>query len=164
MRALAVVLAMAPPAMASEISYSSQGTEACLEGADGVQRYACIAVSANACMATTDGGTTVGMGYCLGRELGFWDDRLNAVYAELRRIERANGEDMKAIGATVPDSAKALRDMQRAWMGYRDAACIYEYSTWGGGSGGGPANAACLMNLTARKSLMLEDRLKDRMR
>lgn len=159
-----VLLALAVPASAQEIPFSLEATEACLEEAVGVERYECIGASAGGCMETVAGGSTVGMGYCLGRELGFWDERLNAAYADLRRIERSVQEEIAATGTRVPDSAVALREMQRAWMGYRDAACIYEYSTWGGGTGGGPANAACLMDLTARQSLMLEDRLEERSR
>lgn len=162
MRAILAVLALAWPAEAQEISFSVQSTEVCLEGAEGVQRFECIGASASLCMDTSDGSTTVGMGYCLGQELGYWDNRLNAAYADLGDLERAIFAEMTASAAGIPDGAKALRDMQRAWMGYRDAACIYEYSTWGGGTGGGPANAACLMDLTARQTMMLEDRLQER--
>jgi uncharacterized protein YecT (DUF1311 family) len=49
--------------------------------------------------------------------------------------------------------------MQRAWIGYRDAACDYERAQWGGGSGGGPATAGCLMRLTGEQALALEGRL-----
>lgn len=112
-------------------------------------------------METTEGTTTVGMGFCIGLELGFWDEKLNMVYADLRSVERSVVDTVPAGGPSVPDSAKALRDMQRAWMGYRDAACFYEYSTWGGSTGGGLANAACLLDLTARQSLVLEDRLQE---
>ena len=50
--------------------------------------------------------------------------------------------------------------MQRAWTAYRDAACAYEVSTWGGATGGGPAGEDCMMRLTARQALVLEDRLR----
>jgi uncharacterized protein YecT (DUF1311 family) len=52
--------------------------------------------------------------------------------------------------------------MQRAWIGYRDAACAYEESQWGGGTGGGPASVDCAMRLTARQALALEARLAQR--
>ena len=49
--------------------------------------------------------------------------------------------------------------MQRAWIGYRDAACAYEASQWGGGTGAGPAAVGCMMTLTGRQALALEEKL-----
>lgn len=166
MRAILAALALVLPvqAGAQDISFSPAATLACLLDAEGVARLECVGASASQCMDSPGGSSTVGMGYCLNRELGFWDDRLNAAYGDLRAVERGIAVEMTDIAARVPDTVGALRDMQRAWIGYRDAACIYEYSTWGGGTGGGPAHAACLMDLTARQTLMLEDRLKARMR
>ena len=139
-------------------------TEGCLTEAEGVERLACVGAAAKVCMSKPNGDTTVGMGFCLGRELGVWDDRLNAAYARLRRVEWQNMEEAESADLRVPDTVTALRDMQRAWMRYRDATCTYEFSTWGGGTGGGPANTSCLLDLTARQALMLEDRLEDRSR
>lgn len=161
MREFSALIAMALPVGAEGISFSIETTRLCLEGAEGLERFECIGASAGVCMETTEGTTTVGMGFCIGLELGFWDEKLNMAYADLRSVERSVVDTVPAGGPSVPDSAKALRDMQRAWMGYRDAACFYEYSTWGGGTGGGPANAACLLDLTARQSLVLEDRLQE---
>ena len=45
--------------------------------------------------------------------------------------------------------------MQRSWIAFRDAACSYEASRWGGGSGAGPAATGCVMQLTARQALRL---------
>ncbi len=152
----------ASPAVTQDLVFSNAPTLACLAGAEGLVRLGCIGASAQVCMATPAGGSTVGMGYCLSRELGYWDERLNANYAALRRQERALAVEMAALDAHVPDSLAALREMQRAWMGYRDAVCTYEYSTWGGGTGGGPAHSACLLSLTGEQALMLEDELKER--
>ena len=52
--------------------------------------------------------------------------------------------------------------MQRAWIAYRDAACAYEASQWGGGTGAGPAATGCMMTLTGRQALALEERLASR--
>ena len=52
--------------------------------------------------------------------------------------------------------------MQRAWIAWRDAACLYEVSQWGGGTGGGPAGADCMMRLAGEQALALEDRLAQR--
>ena len=45
--------------------------------------------------------------------------------------------------------------MRRAWIAFRDAACNYEATRWGGGTGAGPAAADCVMKLTARQALHL---------
>ncbi|MBT8414870.1 MAG: DUF1311 domain-containing protein [Boseongicola sp.] len=149
---------------AQELSFTMAPTEVCLADAEGVERLECVGAAAEFCMSKPNGDTTVGMGFCLGRELGVWDDRLNAAYARLRRVEWMIMEEAESADLRVPDTVTALRDMQRAWMQYRDATCTYEFSTWGGGTGGGPANTACLLDLTARQALMLEDRLEDRSR
>ena len=87
--------------------------------------------------------------------------RLNEVYAEVRAVDRASDAEMKELGATVPIKETALRDMQRAWIAFRDATCAYEYSHWGGGTGGGPAYSACFLEMTARQTLVLQSRLDD---
>ncbi len=102
------------------------------------------------------GSTTVGMIYCLGEELDWWDARLNAAYQERLAQSRDADAGMADIGATAPSQADALRDMQRAWIAYRDASCYYERSRWGGGTGGGPAISACLMHQTGQQALYLE--------
>ncbi len=150
---------------ASELSYSSDATLDCLKDANGdAAQDACIGTAANACMDTADGSTTVGMGYCLSQELSLWDERLNSAFRALMALERADDAEMKEIGAHVPRKVPALRNMQRAWIGFRDAACAYEYSQWGGGTGGGPASTACLLRLTGEQALELELALEARQR
>ena len=55
-----------------------------------------------------------------------------------------------------PGVADALREMQRAWIVFRDKACTYEASLWQGGTGRGPAAINCLMQQTARQALSLD--------
>jgi uncharacterized protein YecT (DUF1311 family) len=134
-------------------------TQACLAGAgDLAARKACIGRSAGACMDSDAGATTVGMGFCLGGELEWWDARLNAAYRALLAREQAVDAEMAEIGATVPSLADALQAMQRAWIGYRDATCDYERAQWGNGTGAGPAAAACLMTQTGEQALYIENR------
>lgn len=147
----------ATAAAAQDIPWSAEATEACLSEA--TDAGACIGVSAGACIDTPDGYTTVGMGYCLGREADYWDGRLNNAYRALMVIERAQDAEMKELGSRAPSMADALRDMQRAWIAWRDAACVYEVSQWGGGTGGGPAYQQCRMEITGAQALALEDRL-----
>ena len=73
--------------------------------------------------------------------------------------ETAADKEVEAVGAHVPSKAAALRDMQRAWIGWRDAACAYERAQWGGGSGSGPATLECRMQLTGQQALALEARM-----
>jgi uncharacterized protein YecT (DUF1311 family) len=157
---MAALAAAAWPAIAQDPPFSPEATETCLARAP--ERAGCIGFAADDCMRAPDGQTTVGMSYCYEREYAYWDARLNAAYAALADLEEAADAEMREIGAAAPSTAEALRAMQRAWIPYRDAACDYERSEWGGGTGGGPATAACLMRLTGEQALALEDRLERR--
>lgn len=156
-RIVAIFLILAGPAPAQELSFSMAATEACLAGTANVnQQRTCIGLSAQACMATPIGGTTIGMSGCYDREWKYWDARLNAAYQhEMVKAKEIDAE-MDAIGATVPSQSDALREMQRAWIPYRDAKCDFEYSHWGGGTGGGPAITACMMQETGEQALYIE--------
>lgn len=158
LRFLSAVLGLAAfPALAQDITWSSEETERCLASAkDPMFEMMCVGASAEACMETPEGGTTVGSGYCLEQELVYWDDRLNAAYQDLMGRARASDAEMKASGSSGPEIAPALQQMQRAWIAFRDAACDFERSLWGGGTGAGPATYACLMNRTGQQALALE--------
>jgi uncharacterized protein YecT (DUF1311 family) len=160
MAALTVAaLCPARPALAQELVFDPAPTEACLAAAP-ADLASCIGHASDACMTeNADGETTVGMGFCLAEEWEWWDARLNTAYGGLMDRHRATDADLKLIGSTVPSLAEALRDMQREWIGYRDAACGYERAQWGGGTGGGPAFVGCLMQLTGEQALALEGRL-----
>lgn len=113
-------------------------------------------------MQTNEGGdTTVGTSACLGRELDWWDGRLNAAFARLKAGTEAFDAEMAGLGSAAESQTDALVAMQRAWMGFRDAACVYEMAKWGGGTGGGPASMACALALTAEQALRLEADLED---
>ena len=93
---------------------------------------------------------------CLRGELAYWDKRLNEAYAKRIKDARATDAEMASIRATTASQANSLRNMQRAWMTFRDAACLYEQAQWMGGTGGGPATLSCHMNQTAQQALKLE--------
>ena len=117
----------------------------------------CIPAAAQTCMETHEGGeTTVGMGRCLDLAHAAWDARLNESYRDLLAQHRAQDVDLAEIGSSAPELEAPLREMQRAWIAYRDAACTHEAATWGGGTGSGPAYLGCLIELTARQTLRLE--------
>lgn len=161
--AMAAFMSLAVEARAQEPVFSAEATEACLASEQGaVSPDSCVGLSSEACYTVPGVYSNVAMGFCYGKEAEYWDGRLNRAYVALFAHERGLMEEMREIGATVPDAAAALRDMQRAWIGYRDASCDYEYTTWGGGSGAGPAHSACIMTLTAAQALRLEKRLAER--
>lgn len=161
MRIAVALVMLAGAAGAQEMTFDPGPTVACLAQADLYTTGAldCIGKAADACMATPDGQTTVGMGYCLSAEWEWWDARLNATYKQLMERHKAADAEMAGLEATVPSLAESLRAMQRAWLPFRDAACDYERANWGGGTGGGPATAGCLMVQTGRQALALEARL-----
>ena len=162
-RAFLMLALSAQMALAQELPYSPEATEACLEKAIlPSEEEACIGTSAQLCVDTPDGYTTVGMGFCFGYERDYWDGRLNAAYGQLMELEKANDAEMAKIGASTPSTVNALREMQRAWIAFRDRACAYELSQWGGGSGGGPAVANCHMVMTGQQALRLEYRLEEK--
>ena len=152
MRRLALTfILLASSAGAQELVYSDQGTDICYQSAS--DPLGCIGISAMDCMENTPGGySTIAESGCYDQELQYWDRLLNANYrakmARAKETDRAN----EGFG---PSQADALKAMQRAWIPYRDAACDYERSLWGGGTGGGPAQLNCLMTQTARQAIAL---------
>lgn len=159
MRILLFVLAFLPATgQAQDIIFTPDATVSCLHDAtDQAARKACIGASANTCMeATPDGSTTYGMSVCLRAEHAFWDTRLNASYQDAVVSATETDAAMIASDIDVPSIAQSLKDMQRAWIPFRDAACAYEVAQWSNGSGRGPARWACLMHMTATQTLLIE--------
>lgn len=134
--------------------FTPAATEQCLASMSENQwPNTCIGHSATVCMETTEGGwSSIGMSRCWEQELNYWDARLNAAYKDVR----AKRKRSDAIETQAPSQVEALKQMQRAWITYRDAKCAYERSHWFGGTGGGPAAISCLMYETANQALYLE--------
>ena len=158
----ALLLALDTPAMAEPV-FSVDSTRTCVAGEvsrsparGGHTVLDCVGRSAQACMATRGGDSTMGMMSCLQSELTYWDGRLNAAYG--KRLTAAKTEDASktSIRGSTVSQVDALRRMQRAWISYRDAACLYEQAQWLGGTGAGPATMACQLHETARQALKLE--------
>jgi uncharacterized protein YecT (DUF1311 family) len=71
----------------------------------------------------------------------------------------------KALSSTGNESKDTnnLKDAERKWITYRDAACKAEYELWGGGSGGPNARMMCTIRLTKlRIADLKETYLKER--
>ncbi|SIN94298.1 lysozyme inhibitor LprI family protein [Vannielia litorea] len=158
MRWILVLLALASPAAAQELAFDPLLAEECEEQRpEFAAREQCIGWAANACMENTEGGqSTAGMNGCLDAEWQYWDARLNQHYREA--IARAKGFDVEMATAQNGhlSAEETLRDMQRAWIVFRDAKCDYVRSQWSGGTGQGPAMLSCLMQETGRQALWLQ--------
>ncbi len=131
--------------------FDIQPTLDCLEqqGHDGDRRQ-CIGVAAGVCMEANM--STPAMSYCLEQELNWWDAALNDTYKQAR-VAAKQADTENAAPNNVQDSS--LRDMQRAWIAYRDARCEWEASLWGGGTGAGPAFVGCLMTMTGEQEILI---------
>jgi uncharacterized protein YecT (DUF1311 family) len=155
---IALAIIFAPPVMAQDLVYSDDAVSDCLGSEAPREGASCAGASAAACMADTPGSdTTVGMGGCFDREWQFWDGELNEAYGALMMVYLDSDAEAAAGGWNAPSQVEALRAMQRAWITYRDARCDFERSQWGGGTGGGPATVACLMDVTAEQTILLRD-------
>jgi uncharacterized protein YecT (DUF1311 family) len=78
---------------------------------------------------------------CYDIELKIWDVLLNKNFQALR-------------AELDEDQLKELREMQRAWIVYRDRTCAFYYVKIKG-SMAGPMGAACRLRKTARCALLL---------
>ena len=144
-------------------AFSPTATDTCVSQAQAASKslsgYAvldCVGRAARLCMNSPGGDTTIGMIDCLQGELHYWDKRLNTAYAKRMADAKKQDAELRKLKSAAPSLEEALRKMQRGWIAYRDAACLYEQTQWQGGTGGGPATAACQMNETARQTLRLE--------
>ncbi len=152
MRGLLVAALILPwPAVAQNLIFDIAPVEACLATGGGDM---CPGLAAEACInATSDGYTTVGMGACTDYERAVWDRWLNEEYQAL--MIKLKAQDAEAM-SYAPKQADALREMQRAWIGFRDAKCAYVASQWGGGTGAGPASVSCHLHETASQLFYLQ--------
>mgnify|MGYP003125358808 FL=1 len=93
------------------------------------------------------------MGACTDYERAVWDRWLNEEYQAL--MIKLKAQDAEAM-SYAPKQADALREMQRAWIVFRDAKCAYVASQWGGGTGAGPASVSCHLHETASQLFYLQ--------
>lgn len=168
MRWLALAALAASPAWAQSDAewppFDASLIDACLESADrqtgtgtgtAPDHAACIGAASGPCIDSPDGYSTVAMSYCLGEELDVWDRKLNDSYAKVLEAAKAADAEMAELGSAAEKQEPLLRQMQRDWIAFRDSACSYEGSRWGGGTGAGPAGVDCSLRLTAQQYLRL---------
>lgn len=91
--------------------------------------------------------------YCAEQDWMTADAALNAAYGEAKAL-------MRQIDADLPKAERGaeayLRDAQRAWIGFRDAACAAEGYVMHGGSGEPMLIYACRARLTEQRTQDLQ--------
>ena len=152
------VLTPAPALGHEGVRFDAEPLAACITAEGGGR--ACIGQAADACMDATYGGySNQGMIACLGAELDWWDADLNAAYHDLharQSLRDAGWSDADTPWMPPrPSGADTLRDMQRAWIAFRDASCAYEALDWWGGTGAQLIEVTCLLQMTAEQALRL---------
>jgi len=94
------------------------------------------------CVNAPGGAGNLDTADCYRVEQAAWDGLLNEAYKALH-------DDLDA------GQAAKLRDMQRAWIAYRDTTCGF-YSEKARGSMAIPMASACAARETARRALLLK--------
>lgn len=97
----------------------------------------------------TDPQSTLEMKICASRNLEAADFDLNTNYQKARASMR---EMDKMLEGNLAGAEIALRDAQRLWIKYRDAACDAEGFTVRGGTLEGLIITTCLERLTRQRS------------
>ncbi|MDO5658064.1 MAG: lysozyme inhibitor LprI family protein [Paracoccus sp. (in: a-proteobacteria)] len=142
--------------------------DGCLDGARAQDQLSawdsCIGVVSRACLEASGGSSTVAIATCLRQEYELWDARLNQSYQAVLAASEATDKEMAELGSAAEAQAPLLREMEQSWTRFRDAACAYERSRWGGGTGGGPAALDCMIRLTAQHSVWLQQYESDAVR
>jgi uncharacterized protein YecT (DUF1311 family) len=101
----------------------------------------CIGAAADACLEKGEDTSTYGMIACHGDEADVWDERLNRDYQALMKTMKSPGKER-------------VRDLERAWMDFRDKKCAYRQME-DEGTVGMIQNIACYKEETARQALFL---------
>ncbi|TLP63455.1 MULTISPECIES: lysozyme inhibitor LprI family protein [Pseudomonas] len=86
--------------------------------------------------------STAAMGACIQAETQLQDARLNRVYAQL-------------MAKLAGSQQKALREVQRSWISYRDGNCAF-HGHLSDGSVRRIEGAVCLMDMTKDRAAELE--------
>lgn len=104
-----------------------------------------------------DAVTTMEMRQCAAQDYEAADAELNAVYKAAQRT-------MKQLDADLPEdlrgASQTLREAQRAWIPFRDAACAAEGFQFRGGTFEPLMVLTCKTHLTRQRSAQLEQLLE----
>ncbi|MEN0039963.1 MAG: lysozyme inhibitor LprI family protein [Pseudomonadota bacterium] len=94
--------------------------------------------------------STVEMKFCAGQDYDLADAELNAIWKKVMAHARSADKDWLPEGA--PTRVDLLRDAQRKWIAYRDAACEAEATKFYGGTGQTLILVVCLTNKTNQRT------------
>ena len=96
-----------------------------------------------------DAQTQADMNICWGKEYKAADATLNQVYGQLmRKLDEADKTQLKQVEA--------------AWLKYRDANCEFVGDQYKGGSMRPMIVAMCLADMTGNRTVELRNQIKDR--
>ena len=111
----------------------------------------CVGRAAEECTQPHGGGgPNIVLAACHEAEFVFWDGALNEAFQDLLRLARLR--EAEDLGYAPDNLDIALREMQRAWIGYRDATCGNALALRAPfGSAAGVAYQACMSRQTARQ-------------
>jgi uncharacterized protein YecT (DUF1311 family) len=141
MMLLAAVFAalVIPPAQAAATSADGKKVVACMDAADNADKFAgsCIGMI----FADCNKAPNADMKACGARELAFWQGQLDTT------LKRALKD------AVYPNMAKDQGDAQKAWLTFRDKACVLADNVDPGTMPGG--SAYCRAEVTAERVFML---------
>ena len=137
------------PAIAQIDEHGSNTIESCIQSKVTAEQdpKACIGVLSQPCLDNDRNNSTAGMAACLDREAKAWDGLLNDYD---KRLTRELDDKQRT----------ALRDLQRAWIAYRDKACAFHH-VFHQGTNAAPMQASCMNKETARHALLLRSFLND---
>jgi uncharacterized protein YecT (DUF1311 family) len=104
----------------------------------------------------SDPVTQMDMTYCAERDWQAADEKLNAAYGRAMSAMKRMDADL-ADSPALAGAADALRDAQRAWIPYRDAACAAYGFQARGGSMEPMLIYQCRADLTGQRTRELDD-------
>ncbi len=147
-------IAFAAPAAAQDFSIDPHLIDRCLAINDETPMR-CVGRQADECEQRNGGGADMVISACQAAEAEVWDDILNRTYA--RVLEHAKAREGWDIGYEQGQLTDAVREMQHAWIAYRDATCGHALArAMPFGSGAGPAESECQLRETARQVFQLQ--------
>ena len=120
----------------------------------------CVGRAAQTCADNHGAGPNMVYAACFEAEAAYWDAALNDAYNDLKGL--AADRQSWDVGYQPDALVTALRDMQRAWITYRDATCANAVAIAAPfGSAAGPAGAECRVVQTARQYFVLRGMRQD---
>ncbi len=101
--------------------------------------------------------TQAEMNMCANKDYEAADKELNAVYRKAMASMKATDTELADIDTNLVGAVEALKNAQRAWIGYRDGQCELAGFEARGGSMEPMLVSGCLADLTKKRT----DELKE---